>query len=88
MTAMLPRDVEPLAQAPDRPSIELFARLGNGDTIAQLLARAGVGYAEAGQAARHNVAFFDITFSVAKSVTLLHTAFEAQEVAVRTAGTP
>jgi murein DD-endopeptidase MepM/ murein hydrolase activator NlpD len=44
--------VEPLAQAPDRPSIELFARLGNGDTIAQLLARAGVGYAEAGQAAR------------------------------------
>ena len=44
--------VEPLAQAPDRPSIELFARLGKGDTIAQLLARAGVGYAEAGQAAR------------------------------------
>ena len=44
--------VEPLAQAPDRPSIELFARLGSGDTIAQLLARTGVGYAEAGQAAR------------------------------------
>ena len=44
--------VEPLAQTPDRPSIELFARLGKGDTIAQLLARAGVGYAEAGQAAR------------------------------------
>jgi murein DD-endopeptidase MepM/ murein hydrolase activator NlpD len=44
--------VEPLAQAPDRPSIDLFARLGSGDPIAQLLARAGVGYAEAGQAAR------------------------------------
>jgi len=44
--------VEPLAQAPDRPTIELFARLGSGDTIAQLLSRAGVGYAEAGQAAR------------------------------------
>ena len=32
---------------------------------------------EAGKAARHNVAFFDVTFSVQKSVTLLHTAFEA-----------
>ena len=41
---------------------------------------------EAGKAARHNVAFFDITFSVQKSVTLLHTAFEAQEVAARQAG--
>ena len=41
---------------------------------------------EAGKAARHNVAFFDITFSVQKSVTLLHTAFEAQEVAARSAG--
>ena len=39
-----------------------------------------------GKAARHNVAFFDVTFSVQKSVTLLHTAFEAQEVAARTAG--
>ena len=41
---------------------------------------------EAGKAARHNVAFFDVTFSVQKSVTLLHTAFEAQEVAARSAG--
>src|SRR5690242_15568814 len=41
---------------------------------------------EAGQAARHNVAFFDVTFNVQKSVTLLHTAFEAQEVAARQAG--
>jgi murein DD-endopeptidase MepM/ murein hydrolase activator NlpD len=44
--------VEPLTQAPDRPTIELFARLGSGDGIAQLLARSGVGYAEAGEAAR------------------------------------
>ena len=44
--------VEPLAQAPDRPTIELFARLGSGDSIARLLARTGVSYAEAGDAAR------------------------------------
>ncbi|MDP9423526.1 MAG: M23 family metallopeptidase [Pseudomonadota bacterium] len=44
--------VEPLAEAPDRPSIELFARLGSGDTVEQLLTRSGVGYAEAGEAAR------------------------------------
>jgi len=44
--------VEPLTQAPDRPTIELFAKLGAGDTIANLLARSGVGYAEAGEAAR------------------------------------
>ncbi|WP_300007459.1 MobF family relaxase [Pseudonocardia sp.] len=41
---------------------------------------------EAGQNARHNVAFFDLTFNVQKSVTLIHTAFEAQEVAARQAG--
>ncbi|GAA3249529.1 hypothetical protein GCM10017691_60660 [Pseudonocardia petroleophila] len=41
---------------------------------------------EAGRNARHNVAFFDATFSVQKSVTLIHTAFEAQEVAARNAG--
>lgn len=44
--------VEPLAEAPDRPSIDLFARLGTGDSVAQLLTRSGVGYAEAGEAAR------------------------------------
>ena len=44
--------VEPLAQAPDRPTIELFARLGSGDSISRLLARTGVSYAEAGEAAR------------------------------------
>ncbi|MCM3846330.1 relaxase domain-containing protein, partial [Pseudonocardia sp. DR1-2] len=41
---------------------------------------------EAGKSARHNVAFLDVTFSVQKSVTLLHTAFEAREVAARNAG--
>jgi len=41
---------------------------------------------EAGKAARHNVAFFDMTFSVQKSVTLIHTAFEAEEVKARNAG--
>ena len=41
---------------------------------------------EAGKAARRNVAFYDMTFSVAKSITLVHTAFEAKETAARTAG--
>src|SRR6266508_3406268 len=38
---------------------------------------------EAGKRARKNVAFLDATFSVQKSVTVLHTAFEAQEVKAR-----
>jgi AAA domain/TrwC relaxase len=38
---------------------------------------------EAGKRARRNVSFLDATFSVQKSVTVLHTAFEAQEVAAR-----
>lgn len=41
---------------------------------------------EASKLARQNVAFHDATFSVQKSVTVLHTAFEAQEVAARKAG--
>src|SRR3954451_12863765 len=35
---------------------------------------------EAGKQVRKNIAFLDATFSVQKSVTVLHTAFEAQEV--------
>ena len=35
---------------------------------------------------RHNVAFYDVTFSVQKSVTVLHAAFEYQEVQARRAG--
>src|SRR5699024_9500714 len=41
---------------------------------------------DAGKRARKNVAFLDATFSVQKSVTVLHTAFEAQEVNARTNG--
>ena len=40
---------------------------------------------EAGKKARKNVAFLDATFSVQKSITVLHTAFEAQEVQARSA---
>ena len=40
---------------------------------------------EAGKKARKNVSFLDATFSVQKSITVLHTAFEAQEVQARTA---
>ncbi|MGH3777967.1 MAG: MobF family relaxase [Pseudonocardiaceae bacterium] len=36
--------------------------------------------------AKSNVAFHDATFNVQKSVTVLHAAFEAQEVAARCAG--
>ncbi|TCN36854.1 TrwC relaxase [Kribbella orskensis] len=39
----------------------------------------------AGKAVRKNVSFHDATFSPVKSVTVLHTAFEAQEVQARTA---
>ena len=41
---------------------------------------------DASKRARKNVAFLDVTFSVQKSVTILHAAFEAQEVKARTAG--
>ena len=40
---------------------------------------------EAGKKARKNVSFLDATFSVQKSITVLHTAFEAQEVQARSA---
>ena len=41
---------------------------------------------EASKSVRRNVAFLDATFSVQKSVTIVHTAFEAREVAARNAG--
>ena len=44
--------VEPLTEVPDRPFVELFARLGRGDNLARLLSRSGVSDAEAGEAAR------------------------------------
>lgn len=44
--------VQPLAEAPDRPFVELFAKLGRGDSVAQLLGRSGVSYSQASEAAR------------------------------------
>jgi conjugative relaxase-like TrwC/TraI family protein len=41
---------------------------------------------DAAKRARSNVSFIDATFSVQKSATVLHAAFEAQEVASRSAG--
>jgi hypothetical protein len=41
---------------------------------------------DAAARARANVSFIDATFSVQKSVTVLHAAFEAQEVSSRAAG--
>jgi conjugative relaxase-like TrwC/TraI family protein len=41
---------------------------------------------DASKKAHKNVAFFDVTFSVQKSITVLHAAFEAQEVKARNAG--
>jgi len=35
---------------------------------------------------QHNVAYYDVTFSVPKSITVLHAAFEHQEVKARRAG--
>ena len=44
--------VQPLSEAPDRPFVELFARLGAGDSVGRMLGRNGVSYAEASEAAR------------------------------------
>ena len=44
--------VVPLAEAPERPSVDLSATLGEGDDMARLLERAGVGRADADAAAR------------------------------------
>src|SRR3954470_3140366 len=49
---MAPTDaVEPLAESPERPIIDLRATFGRGDGFASVLERAGVGAAEAAQAA-------------------------------------
>jgi murein DD-endopeptidase MepM/ murein hydrolase activator NlpD len=49
---MAPTDaVEPLTESPERPIIDLRATLGRGDGFASVLERAGVGAAEAAQAA-------------------------------------
>lgn len=50
---MAPTDaVEPLAESPERPIIDLRATLGRGDDFASVLERAGVAAAEAAEAAR------------------------------------
>jgi hypothetical protein len=43
--------VRPLAEAPDRPFVELFLKLGGEDSIAGMLSRSGASYAEAVEAA-------------------------------------
>ncbi len=44
--------VQPLSEAPDRPFVELFVRLGAGDTLGQMLSRNGVSHFEAAAAQR------------------------------------
>src|SRR4051812_31747708 len=64
---------------------ELYERALDAEPDASAERRAELRLA-AGKQARHNVAFTDVTFNVPKSVTVLHTAFEAQEVKARAAG--
>ncbi|MPZ67342.1 MAG: relaxase domain-containing protein [Pseudonocardiaceae bacterium] len=64
---------------------ELYARALEREPDASAERRAELRL-DAGKRARKNVAFLDVTFSVQKSVTVLHAAFEAQEVAARKAG--
>ena len=48
--AMAPTSaVETLASAPERPRVELFARVGPGENIARMLVRIGARYSDAGQ---------------------------------------
>lgn len=49
--AMAPtRAVEPLANAPERATVDLFVRVAAGDSIRQMLARSGATYADAARA--------------------------------------
>ncbi|MFN2473983.1 MAG: M23 family metallopeptidase, partial [Sphingomicrobium sp.] len=41
--------VEPLTSAPERPRLDLFARIAPGDNLARMLVRIGASYADAGQ---------------------------------------
>jgi len=66
---------------------EIYARSLNAEPHADAERREQL-RVQASKAERRNVAFHDATFSVQKSVTVLHTAFEAQEVAARGAGRP
>ncbi|WP_299650457.1 M23 family metallopeptidase [Sphingomonas bacterium] len=65
--------VNPLAEAPERPVIELAATLGEGDAFAKVLERAGVGRGDALAAAelvRETVALEDIAPGTRLSLTL------------------
>jgi conjugative relaxase-like TrwC/TraI family protein len=64
---------------------QVFERLLNAEPNADAERRQEL-RTEAGKRARKNVAFLDATFSVQKSVSLLHTAFEAEEVKARKTG--
>lgn len=65
--------VLPLAEAPERPTIELAATLGQGDALDRVLVRAGVGRGDAADAAalvRQAVALGDIASGTRLQVTL------------------
>ena len=65
--------VVPLAEAPERPTVELAATLGEGDAFASVLQRAGVGRADAAAAAdqvRQAVALNDIAPGTRIALTL------------------
>jgi conjugative relaxase-like TrwC/TraI family protein len=64
---------------------EIYARSLDAEPYADA-ERRGQLRLDASKRARKNVAFLDVTFSVQKSVTILHAAFEAQEVKARAAG--
>ena len=65
--------VVPLAEAPERPTVDLSATLGQGDAFAQVLQRAGVGRADATAAddlVRQTVALPDIAPGTRLSLVL------------------
>ena len=64
---------------------ELYDRMLDAEPDASAERRAELRLA-AGKQARRNVAFTDVTFNVPKSITVLHTAFEAMEVRAQRAG--
>ncbi|GAA3251353.1 hypothetical protein GCM10017691_63770 [Pseudonocardia petroleophila] len=64
---------------------ELYNRALDAEPDASAERRAELRLA-AGKQARHNVAFTDVTLNVPKSITVMHTAFEAQETKARAAG--
>ena len=72
--------VVPLAEAPERPTVELAATLGQGDAFAHVLTRAGVGDDDAAQAAdlvRQAVALDQIAPGTRLSLTLGRRASKA-----------